>query len=193
MACTDGITAAITSDCTTSRGGGLEVEAWAFNRTDIDITYSGSTNLITDISKPAGVTAAVGFKLKGVRRLFNAGNDVVISEDRPKKWSHFFSMQQFEVLAADTANVDGFNDLVIVVERKDKTTSGNGVLVVLGAKNGLYKSADTQRENDKNGARSIELKSLSGQEEMFSQYIYLDPGGLQDSKDNLESLLVVTP
>jgi hypothetical protein len=192
MACTDGITAAIVSNCTTSRGGGLEVEAWVFNRNDIDITYSGSTNLITDISKPAGVTALVGYKLKGVRKLLNAGSDVVIAEDRPRLYSHFFSFQQFEVLAADTANVDNFNDLVVVVERKDKTATGNGVLMVLGAKKGLWKSADTQRENDANGARKIELKSLAGQEEIFSQWIYFDTS-LSVMKANLESLLVVTP
>lgn len=192
MACTDGITAAITSNCTTSRGGGLEVEAWAFNRTDIDITYSGATNLITAITKPAGVAGIVGYKLKGVRKLFNAGADIVQADDRPNKYSHFFSMQQFEVLAQDTANVDNFNDLVIVVERKDKTTTGEGVLIVLGAKNGLYKSADSQRENDANGARKIELKSMPGQEEIFSQWVYFDTS-LSHMKTHLESLLIVDP
>jgi len=106
--------------------------------------------------------------------LLNAGSDIVQADDRPNKYSHFFSFQQFEVLAADTRNVDNFNDLIVVVERRDKTTSGEGVFIVLGAKNGLYKSADSMRENDSNGARKLELKSLAGQEELYSQYVYID-------------------
>lgn len=193
MGCNDGLSKAIISNCTTTRAGGLEAEtAWVFNRTDVDITYSGSTNLITDIAKPAGVTGVVGYRLKGVRKMLNAGASLVQADDRPNKYSHYFSFQQFEVLAEDTANVDNFNDLIIVVERKDKTTTGEGVLIVLGAKNGLYKASDTQRENDANGARKIEMKSMAGKEEIFSQWVYFDTS-LTAMKANLESLLVVTP
>jgi hypothetical protein len=193
MACTDGISKTIVSNCTTSRGGGLEVEAWAFDRSAISITYSGSTNLITDITKSTLTGNGIaGYKLTGVRKMLNAGADIVQADDRPNKYSHFFSMQQFEVLAEDTANVDNLNDIIIVVERRDKTTSGEGVFIVLGAKNGLFKSADTQRENDSNGARKFEMKSMAGQEESFSQYVYLDTD-YTTTRANLESLLVVTP
>jgi hypothetical protein len=168
MICTDGIVANVLSDCTTSRGGGLEVEAYIFNRLDITLTYNGTyPNKITGIAKVGG---ALGYKLKGVKRLLNSGYDIVQADDRPDKWAHYFSFQQFEIAAAKIVNVDAMDDVVIVVNRKDKTATGEGTFVVLGAKNGLWKSSDTIRENDSNGARKLEYKSMAGQEEAYSEY-----------------------
>jgi hypothetical protein len=171
MACTDGIGKAITSDCTKSRGGGLEVECFAFNRANVTLTYDNTyPNKITNIANANG---GVAYKIKGVKKLFNSGFDIVQADDRPDKFAHYFSMQQFEVDADDIANVDAMDDVVIVVNRKDKTATGEGVFVVLGAKNGLWKSSDTIRENDSNGSRKLEFKSMTGQEESYSEYTLL--------------------
>jgi len=62
------------------------------------------------------------------------------------------------------------DDLVAIVELKDKTSTGEGVFRVYGAKCGLYKSEDTQDMNTANGARVIKLTSMAGQEEPFSAY-----------------------
>jgi hypothetical protein len=168
MACTDGITAAITSNCTTMRSGGLEVEAYIFNREDVTLTYDVTTpNKITGI---ANVGANKCYKVKGIKKLFDAGFDLVSSENRPDKFAHFFKLEQFEVLAEDVANVDAMDDVVIVVNRRDKTTTGEGVFVVLGPRYGLFKSSDEYSENENNGARVLEYKSMAGQEEEYSEY-----------------------
>lgn len=172
MACTTGIVKNITSDCSTSLSGGLEVEAWVFNRAELTPTYDGTKgNLITGL---ANVGSAVGFKLKGIKKLLNAGHDIVVAEDRPDKYTHFFSFQGFEILAEDHLNLDDINDVVVAVELKDKNATGEGIFVIYGLKKGLWKSADTRRWNDINGARSIEMTSLAGQEEPYSEYVLLD-------------------
>jgi hypothetical protein len=168
MGCTDGIVKTITSDCTTAPNGGLEVTMYAFNRLNYTVTYDGTSGCkITGIDR---VGEALAYKIKGVKKLFNAGHDAVIADDRPTKWTHFVSFEMFERLAADTINGDNLNDLFIVVEIKDKSTTGEGVFIGYGIKKGLFLATDTRRANDANGARKIELKSLSGQEEPYSEY-----------------------
>lgn len=172
MACLTGIAKAITSDCTTSLSGGLEVEAWVFNRAELTPTYDGTNgNLVTSL---AMVGAAVGYKLKGIKKLLNAGHDIVVADDRPDKYTHFFSFQGFEILSDDILNLDDINDVVVAVELKDKNDTGEGVFAMYGLKKGLWKSTDTRRWNDINGARNIEMTSLGGQEEPYSHYVLLD-------------------
>ena len=186
MGCIQGIAKAITSDCTTSLGGGLEVEAWVFNRKDLTVTYDGSQdNLITGL---ANVGAAVGYKLTGVKDLLNAGHDAVVAEDRPDKFTHYFSFQGFEILAEDITNIDDINDVAIFVELNDKNDTGEGIFVGYGVKKGLWKSSDTRRWNDINGARSVELTSRGGKEEPFSSYVLLDTD-YATTRALLESLL----
>jgi hypothetical protein len=187
MACSDGISKKITSDCTTSRAGGLEVEGYIINRGDVDITYEG--NKITDISKPSEVATIVAYKVKGTRKMLNCGSSLVQADDMPNMYAHKFSFKQFEVLAANRANVDNMNDVIVVVERKHKTSTGEGVFVVLGPKKGLFKTGDSLRENDNNGSRSLELSSMPGQEEEFSQYTYIDTN-YATTKAHLETLII---
>jgi len=171
MGCNDGITANIISDCTTSKAGGLEVKAWVLNRTNAVITYDETTkNLITTIAMEEGEQA---FTIVGTKKLLNSGHDVVVAADRPDKYAHYFNFQQFEILSEKIVNVDNINDVIIIVETKDKNDTGDGVFIAYGVKNGLWKSTDTQRANDINGARNIELISLEGQEEPYSRYVVL--------------------
>lgn len=169
MACTSGISKAITSNCTTTKNGSLEVVAYVFNRLNVTLTFDGTKgNLITNM---ANVGSNVGYKLTGVKKLLNAGHDVVVAADRPNKYKHIFEFQQFERLAEDILNVDNMQDVIIVAEAKDKSTTGEGVFFVYGAKHGLYVSADTMRHNDANGARKITLETMEGEEEEYSEFI----------------------
>ena len=174
MGCTGGIAKAIVSDCTTSGIGGLEVTAWVFNRSDLEITYSAvaeEENLITGLVNATGLQ---GYKLTGIKKLLNAGHDLVVADDRPNKYTHFFGFQGFEFDRESSRNLDDLDDLIVIVERKDKTTDGDGVFNAYGAKFGMFKSTDTERANDINGSRNIEVTSLAGQEESFSKFVYLD-------------------
>ena len=172
MACITGISKNITSDCSTSLSGGLEVEAWLINRNEVTAVFDAvKENLITGLTM---VGAAVAYKLTGIKKLLNAGHDIVVAEDRPDKFTHYFSFQGFEILSEDILNLDQINDVMAFVEIKDKNDTGEGIFLGYGVKKGLWKSTDTQRANNINGARSIEMVSLAGQEEPFSRYVLFD-------------------
>ena len=173
MACVTGISKDITSDCSTQKGGSLEVKAWVFNRADYANAFTFDNTNGNKITNIASVLAKKAYVLTGVKKLLNAGHDLVAADDRPDKYTHFFSFHQFELAAEDIKNVDQLNDIFVVVERKDKMNGGDGTFVAYGCKNGLWKSADTRRANDINGARSIEMASLGGQEEEYSEFTVL--------------------
>lgn len=171
MACITGISKAIVSDCATKGVAGLEVTAWIFNRKDFTLTYDGTTpNLVTNI---AAIAAATSYMITGYKKNLNVGHDIVTRDDAPDGFKQFFSFKQYEVASDDIYNVDNINDVFVVVEAKNKPTDADGVFILYGAKNGLYKSADTHRINDNNAERSIELTSLDGQEEPYSRYVLL--------------------
>ena len=173
MGCTGGIAKAILSDCTTSKIGGLEVIAWVFNRTDLNMTFSAVTEKENQITTMSNASAKKGYTFTGIKKLLNAGHDIVVADDRPNKYTHHFLAQIFETLTEDIRNGDDLDDLVVFVEQKDKNTGGDGTFIGYGCKYGLYKTTDTQRANDINGARNIELASLAGQEEPYSRYVLL--------------------
>ena len=173
MACITGISKNITSDCSTQKNGSLEVKAWVFNRAEYANAFTFDDTNPNKITNIASVSTKKAYVLTGVKKLLNAGHDFVAADDRPDKYTHFFSFHQFELAAEDIKNVDQLNDVFVVVERKDKVSGGDGTFVAYGVKNGLWKSADTRRANDVNGARSIEMTSLGGQEEPYSEYTVL--------------------
>lgn len=189
MGCNDGIAKSIISDCTTKTAGNLEVVAYIGNRLDMNFTF--------DVTNPSLITSITNastkqmYKITGVRKMLNAGHDLVVADDRPDSYTHYFNFQQFEIDAEDIENVDAIEDAVVIVERKDKTDDGDGVFAAYGVKFGLYKSTDTRRANDINGARNIELISLAGQEEKYSNYTVLDTD-YATTKTLLETL-VSTP
>jgi hypothetical protein len=168
MACTDGITANIASTCANNISGGLEVKAWIWNRTGVTLTFSG--NSITNITDSGAIQA---YTITGVKKLLDAGHDIVVADNRPNKWIHHFMFEQFERTIAARLNVSQLNDVVVCVEAKDKGTGGDGTFFVYGAKHGLYLTGDTQRFNTANGARVIELATQANEEEDYPEYILL--------------------
>lgn len=186
MACTTGIAAAITANCTNQPVGGLEVTAYLFNRGEMSLTYDGATpNKVTEI---AAVGSALVYKLTGVKKNLNAGHDRVVSDDMADRFKHYFAFKGFSFASADVLNLDGLNDICVIVEYKQKSSTGDGVFVGYGFKGGLYPTTDTRRANDLNGVRSIELASRDQEDEPSSQYnvIITDYAG---TKAALEALL----
>ena len=170
MTCESKISKAITSNCTTQPVGGLEVEAYIGDRANASPTYD-----VTDTSKVTALAMTTGtlFKIKGEVKQLNAGHDRVIVEGLADMFKHYFSFKGFEVDAASVENLDNLKDVFVVVNYKNKTTTGDGVFVIYGLRSGLYPSTDTKRANENNGTRSIELTSLDNQLEKNSQNNYL--------------------
>lgn len=171
--CVKTITKSIVSDCTTIGSGGNEVKGWYINRTDL----ASYTQDVTNPSKITAFTVAAGGKrlwtFTGQRKMLNSGHDAVVADNRPTKYPHYIAFETFEFDAASTENVDGLEDLVFIVESKDKTVDGDGVFRIYGLRNGLYRSSDTHRANDADGARALEFTSLEGQGEPYSQWVLL--------------------
>lgn len=168
MGCTNGIAKNITSSCETQPVAGLEAVVYAWKRGDITATYDGTNpNKVTGLAQ---VGSAVAYKITGFKKNLNAGHDIVVAEDSADTYKHYFSLKGYESLTADVANFDALGDLCVVVEYKQKSTSGDGIFVGYGFKSGLFKSTDTRRANDANGTRNIELTSQDGQAEPYSQY-----------------------
>ncbi len=176
MACTSKIGKVIVSDCTTMGVGGNEIKAWIFNRSEATITYD-----ITNLSKVTAIVFATGkraWTITGVKKLLNSGFSRVIAEDRPDKWKQWFKFQAFSFAAADNENLDSINDVVVVVESKDK--GNDGTFRIYGLKAGLYPTSDEHDANANNGARVLSLESMAGQEEPYATYIF-DAGTYAES------------
>lgn len=173
MACNDGIYKNITSNCTTQKSGGMETVAWAIYRPDIKTITVSPTNpvLITDLVLANGKKA---IEIKGFRKNLNSGHTLVTAENKPDKYSHYFNLVQYEILAEDIQNADKLNDMVIIYERKHKTATGEGVFVIRGLRYGLIKSTDTKDENTDDAMRALVLSSEGGNEETQSEYIYFN-------------------
>lgn len=170
-ACTPTISADILNDCASKPTAGAEQVAYVFNRADIEATLDGSNaNLVTSLSVLA---TKQGYKLTGFRKNLNAGADVVVSETSPKKWNQFFSFFGWDVEATEVNNLDNIDDLVVVYESKAKGANTEGAFHMLGYNTGLYVSTDTKRVNDNDGARSLELTNLAGEESPVSEHIVL--------------------
>lgn len=168
MAITSGIVKNITSDRTTQPVGGLEVTAYLCNRLELSPTYDAtSPNKVTALSIATG---KVMYKLKGVSKNLNAKHERVMSDDLADEFKHTFSFKGFEFDSPSVLNIDGLSDVCVFVVYKNKTTTGDGVIVGYGLKCGLYVTSDTREANASNSIRVLEMASKDQQTEPFSQY-----------------------
>lgn len=186
--CLDGIGQDILNVCEDAPTGGLEVNAWIFNRGELSGTVDpANKNLYTSL---AVESTKKGYRMTGFKKNMDAGFDIVIADDAPDKYTHYFAFQAWLQDALATNGLDNLSDLVVVVEGLNKMNYGDGAFVMFGFKNGMYKSTDTRRFNNLNGARPIELTSLAGQEEPISQAIVFDTDEAT-TRAMLDALLVV--
>jgi len=191
--CTANIYKVIESTCLKAKVGGIEQKVWAIPRTWLEPTFDTTTpNLITDLQK-IDTKVAYPITSTGISKLFDAGFDVVVADDRPDRWKHSFVFQQFEMNAADIDNVDAMNDMVFIYEGRDKTTDGDGVFFAVGVKSGLYKEADTKRTNTNHGSRSLTFASKGDDTETSSVYVVKKTGGYAATLAMLVALETVNP
>src|SRR3972149_3650392 len=190
MACITEIAKNVIYDCSTIGSGGLEIRAWFFNRRNIaTITYHG-----TNLSLVTGLTLAPGkyaYTVTGVKKSLQYKSTKVSSDDMPDKYQHYFKFKAYEFSSEDVENLDALDDVVVVVESKEKDTNNDGTFRVLGIDYGLYPTTDTMRANTNSGSRDIELQSMADQGEKFSKYNIdaADAGVYQDTIDLLDGLL----
>ena len=186
--CALGISQDIISNCTTQPTGGLEVEAYIINRSDIaSITFDA-----TNPSKFTAITLNTGkraFKLTGVNKNMQAGSELSKTEELSNTYIHKWMFKGFQFDSASVENMDALDDLVVIYQRKDTQINADGVFQCLGLRTGLYTNADTFNTNELNGIRSIEMQSEEQQTEPYSIWTFLatDVAG---SKAALAALLI---
>lgn len=170
--CIGDIVQNLVSDCTTQGKGGNEIKVWFTQRKNISSFTQDSTNP----SKITALAIAIGEQMwtfTGVKKLFNSGHDLITAENRADTYTHVVGFEAFEHDAASIENVDSMDDMVFITESKDKPSDGDGTFRIWGLKNGLFKTSSTERANDVNGSRVIELSSESEGGEAFSQWTLL--------------------
>lgn len=188
MGCADGIFKNIVSNCTTAKTAGLEATAYIFNRGDASFTFSNTQNKENTITAITMATGKKAYKVQAFKKGINAGHSVVLADTRPDMYQQWVTFEAFEVLAEDTNNITALNDVVIVVEIKHKTTTGEGVFIAYGVKGGLWKAEDTLDWNADAGSRKVKLQSLGGNEEPYPYWIVFSTD-YATTKAMLEGLL----
>lgn len=171
--CTGELAADIILDCDKKPIGGLEAEITLINRADIlSVTYS-QTN-------PALVTAIAlkptkkAWKYEGFKKTANAGSDLVVSDNMPDAFGQYLSLIIWGSDATTVNQLRSLNDMVAIVENKNKGLSGDGAFEIYGLETGLYKTTLTKRSNDNGGTYNMELGSQAGEESSVPTHIFFD-------------------
>jgi hypothetical protein len=170
MSCIDGIAKAIDSTCATQGVGGVEQKGWLMNREDID-SITQVDNVVSALTMKSTKQA---FTATIVAKSMNAGHDIKIEEGYADRYTHYASIKIFENDSAAQLNADNLKDLVVIVERKQKSTTGDGVFLMYGLEAGLYKTADSARLIENNGARLIEMATDGATGEKYSSVSFFD-------------------
>jgi hypothetical protein len=197
MSCSTDITKKITSDCSTASVGGVEVTAYIWNRNKVDVTFDGTNGVkVTGLTKPS--TAIAAYKVVGFKNNIGVKSSDVVAADFPTRFKHTFNFDGYEFDAASIENFDSMDDICVVVERKAKPTTGDGVFVGFGLQSGLWKATGEMDINTNSGVRKFTFATQDTSPETQSQYnvmitALVDPVSIYaDTKAVLEDLTVVT-
>lgn len=170
--CTKGISKTIISDCTTQSVAGTQAKAWVANRNELTLTF--------DVTNPSKITNLVPisgaqlYPLLSVGNGLNPGFDGVFAPNRANRYAHKASFEGFEFDCASVENIDNLEDLIMIFEMRNNPDDADGTFRAFGVKQGLYKTSDAWTANDVDGARAIEMASLEGANEKFSNYTVHD-------------------
>ena len=96
MACNTLLTADILNSCTVLPVKGLKAKAWAFNRSEVTLTFTD--NKVTAIALAGGKTS---FTVEGFKDFMNAGHEAVIAEDKPTSYKHKWTLNTYAATSAE--------------------------------------------------------------------------------------------
>ena len=145
---------------------GLKPKAWIFNAGEVTITKTD--NKITNLVKVAGKKA---FTVEGFKDFMNAGFEPFIAENMPNSFKHIFTLQYNAATAAEKANIDNVDNIIVIVEKNAGCDTSEGAFLAYGICNGLWKTAQSKKANDNNGMATVEFATREGQGETYSEYV----------------------
>lgn len=164
MSCATLVVSDIVNDCTKRPVKGLKPKAWVFNMGEAVITKTA--NKITGLTKASGKTS---FTVEGFKDFMNAGYEAVIAENLPTAFKHKFNLNFWGATAAEKANVDSADNILVIVQANGSQLEG--CFLAYGINNGLWKSAQSKMANDNQGVNVIEFATREGQGEDYSEYV----------------------
>lgn len=168
MACSTKLAKVITNDCDNKPVSGLEVKAWAINRADATFTMDGTKKALCTAIALAGAT--VSYPITAVKKEMNVGSDLVVADNLPDGFKHYWSFQPYSKLPEDIQAFDNMTDIVIIVEQKGIKTQYP--FKIFGLETGLHKTSMSFRANDNNGLPTYEFATRDGEEEAYSRYSF---------------------
>lgn len=187
MSCIQGISEDLINDCDANPVAGLEQIAYVIDRSALTATKDGTNkNLVTALAQAVGAQA---YKIQGYNKSNNAGSDLVVADAQPNRYTQYFSMIIWQVDSDTVQALNDIDDVVVIVENKNKGKDGDGAFEMYGYDTGLYKSSFTKRSNDNGGGYSIEMTSREGEAPTRSHYVVFDTD-YDTTKTMIEALLV---
>ena len=186
--CTGALAGDIINDCTKRPIGGLETDIYLFNRKDVTISVDPTNrNKVVDITVATGKR---GYKYQGFKKTANAGYEMVGSDTLPNGYNQKLNLVIWGVDSASVKAQDEIDDVVAVVENKNKGIAGDGAFEVYGDECGLYKTVHSRMANDNGGSTTIELSSNSGEEASVSRRVFYKTS-YAVTKSTLEDLMTI--
>lgn len=156
MICDTKLTADIINDCTKRPIKGVYPTVWVLDGATNKCVLTG--NKITFINQ---VSPAQFFKIESLKFGINAGHEVVASEVKANGFKHKISL----MLNVTDAELDKLDNIIVVGKKGDE-------YFVLGAQNGLWKTAQSRMANDNSGMVAVEFQSRADMEEDYSEYSF---------------------
>jgi hypothetical protein len=144
-------------------------KTWVFNRGYWTISKTNNT-----ITIPVKIGSEKAFKALGCKDFNNAGHEAAVFENICTAYKHKWSLSTTEAdgnvaaKAAAQANIDGADDIFVIVQSND------GTLKAYGLDYGLWKTTQAQMANDNNAMTAIEFMTREGMEETYSAYYCAD-------------------
>ena len=133
------------NDCAIAPIAGLEEVMYVFNADELTASKSSTVKtLVTDLSVLVGKK---GYKVTGFKKSHNAKTELVVSDTLPDSYKQSVDFTVWSKDAATVTAIDSFNNVVIVVENKDKGVAGASAFAIYGLDTALYKATMTQEAN----------------------------------------------
>jgi hypothetical protein len=153
---------------------GLKPLAYCAYRSDVALT-------IVD-NKVTAVVAGILGVIEGCKFFMNAGGEEVVAEDNFNGFKHKINI----IANKGSESIDGMDDVVFFVETTD------GTKYVLGAKYGMWKTAQSAMTNDNLGAIALEFTSREGMEETAGDYFLVADISAIPTTTNYEAIEELT-
>ena len=182
MICDTKLKQDIINDCTKRPVKGVYPTVWVLDGATNKCEFVEDGNKIASINQ---VSPAQFFKIESLKFGINAGHETVVSEVKANGFKHKISL----MLNVTDAELDKLDNIIVVGKKGDE-------YFVLGAQNGLWKTAQSRMANDNSGMVAVEFQSRADMEEDFSEYSFdltSDLFSVMPIAEYLESTYVVVP